>query len=205
MGKLNLPSLYEAVYGMPGTFDGRYGYGSKLQRDPGLGDNQGRERAMYINMDNNLNPEDQYELTDDEEELGEEIYNMTRGYEYAPGNQLHPNDYGYMPSYNAGITENHTNPVRPVATPYSYNYKPATVSPVQGPIGLTTKPGGQKTGTIYGTSRPYYDNDEDPDDLTYDFSIDSFAMDKDEHAELAFKKQQKNVEKVQKKIKSNFY
>ena len=203
MAKLKLPSLYEAVYGMPGSYDGRYGYGSKLGRDPGLGDNLGKQRPdySYINM-YDLNPEEPYELTDDEAEVAEDIFHKTRGEEYASGNPLHPNDYSYMPSYNA-ISE-HTNPVRPVATPYSnFSVKPSETSQGQGPTGLTTGHGEQKTGTQYGTSRapkPHI-NDKDPDDLTYNFSIDSFAMDKDEHASLAFKKQQKILQKYHNSIK----
>ena len=201
MAKLKLPGLYEAVYGMPGSFDGQYGYGGKLQRDPGLGDNQGKSRPVYINMDSNLNPEEEYELSDDEAETGEDIFNRTRGEEYATGNALHPNDYGYMPSYNAGISE-HTNQVRPVATPFSnLSVKPSKTSQGQGPIGLTTRPGGQKTGTQYGTSRAYYFDDEDPDEYTGKFSILSFAMNKDEHANLAFKKQQKILQKYHNSVK----
>lgn len=210
MGKLKLPSLYEAVYGMPGSFDGRYGFGGKLQRDPGLGDNQGAPRSVYINMDSNLNPEDSYELTDDEEELGEDIFNKIRGHEYASGNALHPNDYGYMPSYNAGIAENATTTAMsgmvPNLTFRKSNGTKADKSTGMNPVGFKFNmyPGSSKTGDIYGPSRPYYSNDEEPEELTYKFSIDGFAMDKDEHAELSFKKQFKNMKKVQKSIKSNF-
>ena len=209
--------IYEAIYGAPGVYDtkpgGGLGHVDNVRGIPGVGRNQGNTSAIYQYSEIGENPDDNSgELEEDEEEIVDAI---SKKVNLGPRSRIdlgygspHNADYFGNPPVNAGIAENHTNTIRATEfSPYSYNITPTTVSSVQGPIGLTTQPGFQKTGTQYGSSRPHFDQTEQDElhDLTYKFEIDSFAKDKDEMMQVAFNKQQNKIKDVLKEINSLFY
>lgn len=209
--------IYEAIYGAPGVYDtkpgGGLGHLDNTRGVPGVGRGQGHTSAIYQYSEIGEKQEDNSEPLDDNEE--DIVDAISKKVNLGPRSRIdlgngspHGADYFSSPPVNAGIAENHTNPIRATEfSPYSYNVKPTTVSAVQGPIGLTVGPGAQKTGTQYGSSRPHFDQTEQGTlhDLTYQFEIDSFAKDKDEMMQMAFNKQQNKIKGVLKEINSLFY
>ena len=213
MANLNLPSLVELFLGAPGSPSDKKGGGignlDNTKGNPVVGTGQGSTSSIYQYSEIGENPEDQSETLPEEEDMIDAIskkVNLGPRSRIDLGNSS-PHNSDYMGSIPVnGLAENHTNMVRPGIAPYPSKISPKTVSSVQTHTDLTVGPGPQKTGDLYGPTRPHFDQTEIGDhDLTYEFDINAISGDKDDLMSRSFNKQQNKIKNILNEINSFFY